>query len=96
MVSVVDFRPWAQGAHPVPADLRQTTTMTRTLTIVGVVLLATPLPQPKIGSCPFGYRESGGYCTPVSNHTRPAVPRIKGKQCPSGWMQSGAYCLQMR
>ena len=26
-----------------------------------VSALAEPLPQPKIGQCPGGYRESGGY-----------------------------------
>jgi hypothetical protein len=28
--------------------------------------VALPLPQPKDGTCPSGYRESGGYCVPTS------------------------------
>ena len=47
--------------------------------------LAQPLPQPKVGQCPSGYRESGGYCAPTSD--RAAIP--KRGQCPSGWAQSG-------
>jgi hypothetical protein len=27
---------------------------------------AQPTPQPKVGACPSGYRESGGYCAPMS------------------------------
>jgi hypothetical protein len=38
------------------------------LVLTGVVR-AEPLPQPKIGSCPSGYRESGGYCAPTSDRT---------------------------
>jgi hypothetical protein len=26
---------------------------------------AEPLPQPKVGACPSGYTESGGYCAPM-------------------------------
>jgi hypothetical protein len=31
---------------------------------------AAPLPQPKVGQCPSGYRESGGYCAPTSGRAR--------------------------
>jgi hypothetical protein len=55
---------------------------------------AQPLPQPKVGSCPSGYRESGGYCAPTSERAPVAIP--KTGQCPSGFTQSGAYCLEMR
>jgi hypothetical protein len=55
---------------------------------------AEPLPQPKVGQCPAGYRESGGYCAPASERAPVAVP--KRGQCPSGFAQSGAYCVEMR
>jgi hypothetical protein len=55
---------------------------------------AQPLPQPKIGACPSGYRESGGYCAPMNDKTKPAIP--KTGQCPSNWMQSGSYCIDAR
>jgi hypothetical protein len=55
---------------------------------------AQPLPQPKIGQCPSGYRESGGYCTPMSERAPVAIQ--KQGQCPSNWTQSGAYCIEMR
>ena len=59
-----------------------------------VSALAEPLPQPKIGQCPSGYRESGGYCVPM-NDKAPAAMSKTG-QCPSGWMQSRDYCIHVR
>jgi hypothetical protein len=50
--------------------------------------------QPKVGQCPSGYRESGGYCAPTSDRAPNAVP--KRGQCPSGYAQSGNYCIEMR
>jgi hypothetical protein len=55
---------------------------------------AEPLPQTKVGTCPSGYRESGGYCAPLNDRARSAVPKVG--QCPSGWQQSAAYCIDMR
>jgi hypothetical protein len=54
---------------------------------------AQPLPLPKTGQCPSGYRESGAYCAPTFYRSPVAVP--KQGQCPSGFAQSGAYCLKM-
>jgi ABC-type Fe3+-siderophore transport system permease subunit len=51
---------------------------------------AEPLPQPKVGQCPAGYRESGGYCASMSDKAPIAIPKVG--QCPSGWMQSGLLC----
>jgi hypothetical protein len=65
-----------------------------TVTLVGIVR-AQPLPQPKVGQCPSGYTESGGYCTPMRRDAPAAVPKGRG-QCPSNWTQSGAYCVEMR
>lgn len=55
---------------------------------------AEPLPVPKTGQCPSGYRESGGYCAPMNDKAPAAIP--KSGQCPSGWMQSGNYCIDTR
>ena len=62
--------------------------------VVASAASAEPFPQPKVGSCPAGYRESGGYCGPTSERAPAAVP--KRGQCPSNWVQSGAYCIEMR
>jgi hypothetical protein len=51
------------------------------------------LPIPKQGQCPSGYRESGGYCVPLSTTAPNAVGKVG--QCPSGWMQSGPTCIRM-
>jgi hypothetical protein len=56
---------------------------------------AQALPQPKIGSCPSGYMQSGSFCAPMRKDSPAAIPKGSG-QCPSGWMQSGAYCVEMR
>jgi hypothetical protein len=37
------------------------------LTLLAATAQAEPLPQPKVGQCPAGYRESGGYCAPTSD-----------------------------
>ncbi len=60
------------------------------LTLVGARPAAYPVP--KMGSCPSGFRESGGYCAPLTPLSPNAVPKGIG-QCPSGWMQSGSYCI---
>jgi len=56
---------------------------------------AEPLPQPKVGQCPSGYRESDGYCAPMTDRAPVAVPKGAG-QCPSGFAQNGNYCIEMR
>jgi len=45
---------------------------------------AQALPVPKVGSCPSGYPESGGFCAPMRRDAR----------CPSSRMQSASYCLE--
>jgi hypothetical protein len=66
-------------------------------TLVLIVTTTTALaqqPLPKVGSCPSGYRESGGYCAPMSDRAPAAI--VKTGSCPSGWMASGNYCIEMR
>jgi len=63
------------------------------LVLIGHVR-AEPLPQPKVGQCPSGYRESEGYCAPLNDRAPAAVPKIGS--CPSGWTQSGLTPLVFR
>jgi hypothetical protein len=72
--------------------------MTRiAITIIAVaastVAAAEPLPVPKVGTCPPGYRESGGYCAAISPRSLDAVP--KRGQCPSGSASGASYCTRM-
>jgi hypothetical protein len=48
---------------------------------------------PKVGTCPSGYRSSGGACIPSSRErgAHPALAKIG--TCPSGYHTSGDYCL---
>jgi hypothetical protein len=64
------------------------------LVALGSVAVAEPLPVAKIGSCPSGWMQSGGYCAPMSARSPAAVPKASA-QCPAGWMQSGAYCVRV-
>jgi hypothetical protein len=57
------------------------------LAATALVAGAQPLPQPKVGPCPSGYTESGGYCAPTSDRAPAAIP--KRGQCPSNCTQSG-------
>ena len=67
--------------------------------IVGIRILighvrAEPMPLPKSGQCPSGYRESGGYCAPMNDKAPIAMPKVG--QCPSGWASAAHYCVEMR
>jgi hypothetical protein len=55
--------------------------------VLSTVAQAQPLPVPKVGQCPSGYTDSGGYCAPTSDRAPAAVPRVG--QCPSGFVQCG-------
>jgi hypothetical protein len=91
-------RPWAghSGYHRTisPVGSRVVARTILILLVATIAAAASPLPQPKVGQCPSGYRESGGYCAPTSPRVPAAVP--KTGQCQSGWMQSGAYCVEMK
>ena len=55
--------------------------------------IAEPLPVVKQGTCPPGYRESGGYCAPMTRDAPDAIP--KRGACPSGWASGASYCTRM-
>jgi hypothetical protein len=38
---------------------------------------AQPLPVPKSGQSPSGYRESGGYCAPMNDKAPAANPEVR-------------------
>jgi hypothetical protein len=61
--------------------------MTRT-TLATIITIARP--------CPSGYRESGGYCAPMTRDPPAAIPKAKGQQCPSGYASGAHYCTRMR
>ncbi|MCF8004882.1 MAG: hypothetical protein K9L32_11905 [Chromatiaceae bacterium] len=50
-------------------------------------------PIPKVGSCPVGYRTSGGYCIPLESTDKEVI--IKLESCPSGYRTSGNYCIKL-
>jgi hypothetical protein len=54
---------------------------------------AEPLPVPKQGSCPSSYRESGGFCMPISERAPAAIPKVG--VCPGNWYD-GAWELVSR
>jgi hypothetical protein len=64
------------------------------IAVAGGPAVAQPIPQPKVGQRPSGYRENGGYCAPTTRDAPIAVPKTGA--CPSGYAQSGTYCLEMR
>ena len=67
-------------------------TMITTLALLAAtVAAAEPLPVPKTGTCPSSYRDSGGYCVPMSERAPAAIP--KRGICPGNWSDSGAYCV---
>ena len=55
---------------------------------------AAPMPAVKSAQCPFGYMQSGGYCTPMFRPAPAAVPKV-GK-CPRGYGRSGNSCVDIR
>ncbi len=62
---------------------------------VALALLAA-LPYPKTGQCASGYTQSGGYCVPMNDNSKQAVPKIPGQQCPSGYSTEANSCVKMR
>jgi hypothetical protein len=89
----------ASSRHASGLDAKERKAKMRSLLASLVLMMCTTTalaqqPVPKVGQCPSGYRESGGYCAPMSDKAPAAI--IKQGQCPSGWMQSGSYCIQTR
>jgi hypothetical protein len=68
--------------------------------LVPVVLLTTlataqaePLPYIKNGQCAGGYVQSGNYCTPKTDRSAPAIPKVG--QCPSGYASGATSCTRI-
>ena len=57
---------------------------------------ASPVPLPKVGSCPLGYYSSGSYCVPADRGTNREAIQKSGSTCPLGWYTSGSYCVRTR
>ena len=58
-------------------------------------VLAEPRPQPKVGTCPSGYRESGGYCAPMND--KAPVGRAEDRPMPERVHEiGGADCVHER
>jgi hypothetical protein len=65
------------------------------LAVLAPAALGQPMPMPKSGQCPSGYRESDGYCAPTSERAPVAVPKVPGRQCPSGFASEANYCVEI-
>ena len=67
------------------------------ITLFAAILLAQalPYPNPRDQNCAPGYRSSGGYCAPISEHSAPAIPNPSQAQCPSGWTSSSHSCVKI-
>ena len=61
----------------------------------GIPAYASPVPLPRVGSCPLGYYGSVDYCVPSrgSSESREAIQKV-GATCPLGWYSSGNYCVK--
>jgi hypothetical protein len=62
------------GAHRDPDPGRVVKTVLVPLASI-TAASAQPLPQLKVGQCPSGYHESGGYCAPTSDRAPAACQR---------------------
>ena len=60
------------------------------------LVLASPMPLPKVGSCPLGYYSSGSYCVPSERAGSREAIQKSGSTCPLGWYSSGNYCMKSR
>ena len=65
------------------------------LALATTVAAAEPLPIPRVGSCPFGYRPAGNYCVALDPNAAPAVsaPPNNGP-CPYGMARQGGYRIK--
>jgi hypothetical protein len=51
---------------------------------IAIIVTAAPataqqaMPLPKVGPCPSGYTESGGFCAPTSDRAPVAIPKPRG------------------
>jgi len=65
------------------------------LALITTVAAAEPLPVPRIGPCPFGYRPAGNYCVALDANAAPAIPAPpNGGPCPYGMARQNGYCVK--
>jgi hypothetical protein len=63
--------------------------------LITTVAAAEPLPVPRVGPCPIGYRPAGSYCVALNNNAAPAIPAPPNNgPCPYGFARQGAYCVK--
>jgi hypothetical protein len=72
------------------------TVLTVTIFAAPALAAAAQCRSHKVGQCPAGYTESGGYCAPMRPDAPMATPKVPGKQCPSGSASAVSYCVEMR
>src|SRR5262249_10095829 len=58
--------------------------MTALVALITTMAHAEPLPVPKTGQCPSGYRESGGYCAPMTERGHLSRSPSKGSARQTG------------
>jgi hypothetical protein len=62
------------------------------LMLLPVAVQATEIIE-RVGSCPIGYRTSGGYCIQIEDEDEEVV--VKQRSCPRGYRTSGNYCIKL-
>jgi hypothetical protein len=82
--------PTEPGAHE---PLTRTISIAAILAAIAMPASAQPLPQPKVGQCPSGYRESVGYCAPTSDPLADSGAKApRANSAPAGSCRAGLRC----
>jgi hypothetical protein len=65
------------------------------LAFATTVAAAEPLPVPRTGPCPIGYRPAGSYCVPLDSNAAPAIlAPPNNRPCPYGFARQHGYCVK--
>jgi len=54
---------------------------------------SSPVPLPRMGSCPLGYYAASGYCLPNRSVNAGGAIQKTGGSCPFDYYSSGNYCV---